>query len=376
MILNYKSHTYYLSRLSFKNMQDSTSEALITESNYILCLSFFDNILGPTIFYSSSPIGDNDYPDLGKILEFQDREGAFIFAHRKYQTINYIFYIDTELARGGKDLLMITYMIKAAYYKDEITDVYKFLQAKTPELENIANELKNLEGLTEILHSRKSSLDKANLFNEAHPEFKNKFLSIFNKYYELIAPREPFPAPLIPKENLNKIYIFGPRNSGRSTLLKNLEVIQFLQYKNNGNKKDLANKIYEFIIDNIEIMTYECIEEDPNQNNYIRYEDCLETAQAFILIFNASTKKSAAETIDMFNIILNKCFDEGDRIPVLIIGNTFCKKDKLGEKFIEKHFDLTELAKCGWIIKYVSLNVIEDDQKLIESLRWIAKQII
>ncbi len=357
-------------------MQDSSREPLTTESNYILCLSFFDSILGPTIFYSSSPIGDNDYPDIGKILEFQDREGEFIFAHRKYQTINYIFYIDSELARGGKDLLMITYMIKAAYYKDEITDVYKYLQGKTPELEKFALELKNLKGLTEVLHSRKKSSNKENLFDEALSKFKEDFLSIFDKYYEIVAPSEPLPAPLIQKENLNKIYIFGPRKSGRSTLLKNLEVIQFLQYKNNSNKKDLANKIYEFIIDNIEIMTYECLEEDENHDNYLRYEECLENAQAFILIFDASTKKSAADTIEIINIVLNKCLEKGEKMPVLIIGNTFSKKDKLGVKFIEKHFNLPELAECGWVIKYVSLNVIEYDQELIESLRWITKHII
>ena len=376
MILKYKSQSYYLSRLSNISMQDSSSETPTTESNYILCLSFFDSILGPTIFYSSSPIGDNDYPDLGKILEFQDREGEFIFAHRKYQTINYIFYIDSELARGGKDLLMITYMIKAAYYKDEITDVYKYLQGKTPELEKFALELKNLKGLTEVLHSRKKSSNKENLFNEALPKFKKDFLTIFNKYYEVVAPSEPLPARLIPKENLNKIYIFGSRNSGRSTLLKNLEVIQFLQYKNNSNKKDLANKIYEFIIDNIEIMTYECIEEDEDQNNYLRYEDCLENAQAFILIFDASNKKSAVEIVEIFNIVLSKCLEKGEKIPVLIIGNTFSKKDKVGATFLEKHFNLSDLAECGWVIKYVSLNVIDYDQELIESLRWIIKHIV
>jgi hypothetical protein len=357
-------------------MQDSSRETPTSELNYILCLSFFDSILGPTIFYSSSPIGDNDYPDLGKILEFQDREGEFIFAHRKYQTINYIFYIDSELARGGKDLLMLTYMIKAAYYKDEITDVYKYLQGKTPELEKFALELKNLKGLTEVLHSRKNSSNKENLFNEAAPKFKEDFLSIFNRYYDLVAPSEPLPAPLMPKENLNKIYIFGSRNSGRSTLLKNLEVIQFLQYKNNSNKKDLANKIYEFIIDNIEIMTYECLERDENNNNYIRYEECFENVQAFMLIFNASRRKSAVDVIEMLNIVLNNCLEKGYKIPVLIIGNTFSKKDKLGMKFLEKHFDLSELARCGWVIKYVSLNVIDYDQELIESLRWIVKQII
>jgi hypothetical protein len=123
-------------------------------------------------------------------------------------------------------------------------------------------------------------------------------------------------------------------------------------------------------------MTYECVEEDENNDNYIRYEECFENAQAFMLIFNASRKKSAVNVIDMLNMVLNNCLEKGSKIPVLIIGNTFSKKDKLGIKFLEKHFDLLELARCGWVIKYVSLNVIDYDQELIESLRWIVKQII
>jgi hypothetical protein len=359
-------------------MQDISSEkeAVELESNYILCLSFFDSILGPTVFYCSSPIGDNDFPDLGKILEFQDQEGDFIFAHRKYQTNNYIFYIDSELARGGKDLLMITYMIKAAYYKDEITDVYNYLQSKTTDLQEFASELKNLKGLPEVLHSQKNSFNRKNLLNKSSQPFKDEFLSIFKKYYEKVAPQGPFTTPLIRTENLKKIYIFGPKNSGRSTLLKNLEVIQFLQYKNERNKKDLVNKIYDFIIDNIEIMTYECIEDDLDNGSNLKYEDCLENAQAFILIFDASTKRSAQDAIDMFQIILHKCLDEGENFPVLIIANIFKKKDKLGLKIIEKNYDLEELANCGWNVKYLPINVLQEDQQIVQAIRWLIRQLI
>ena len=86
-------------------------------ANVYLYISYFDSVLGPNLLYCSSPLIHNEHPDLGRILEFTEEEGNFIFTFRKYQTLNHIFYIDSESARGGKELLMITYMIKAAFYR-------------------------------------------------------------------------------------------------------------------------------------------------------------------------------------------------------------------------------------------------------------------
>ncbi|TFF88343.1 MAG: hypothetical protein EU548_08980, partial [Promethearchaeota archaeon] len=57
----------------------------------ILCVSYFDQIIGPSRFYCSEPLKNSkDAPDLDKILEFVDEEGFFIFAFRKYQSLNYL----------------------------------------------------------------------------------------------------------------------------------------------------------------------------------------------------------------------------------------------------------------------------------------------
>ncbi|MBY8987729.1 MAG: hypothetical protein KGD61_04695, partial [Candidatus Lokiarchaeota archaeon] len=261
----------------------------------ILCVSYFDTTLGPTTMHCSSPLNTQDHPDLGKILEFTE-EGTFIFTFRKYQTINHIFYIDSEFARGGKEFLMITYMIRAAYFKDEITDVYNYLTSKTPDLESFASELKNLQEFTEILHSHKNNINQKETLSVASKKFKKEFFRLFNKYLEKMTPQLDLSTHLLDKGNLKKIYVFGPRNAGKTELVKNLEVIQFLQYKNNNMKRDLSSKIYDFIIDNIEVLTYECIDEDTDDERTKLYEDCIDNAQGFILIFNASNKDSVKET--------------------------------------------------------------------------------
>ena len=112
----------------------------------ILCISYFDYLIGPSTFYCNESLEDNpDYPDLNKILDFNEEEGSFIFSYRKFQTINHLFFMQSDAARGGHELLMITYMIRAAYFKNEIIDVFKYLDSKIPILEEYASEIKEIE---------------------------------------------------------------------------------------------------------------------------------------------------------------------------------------------------------------------------------------
>jgi signal recognition particle receptor subunit beta len=342
----------------------------------ILCLSYFDTVLGPNTFYCNTPLAANEHPDLGRILEFQDEEGTFIFAYRKYQTINHIFYIDSKIARGGKDLLMITYMIRAAYYKDEITDVYNYLLSKSRELENFASELKSYEELKELLHTGNDTSLRKNPLKRASKSFRKQFLDTFDKYYMRITPKINLATPIVGKGDLKKIYVFGPRNSGKTTFLKNLEVIQFLNYKDNDAKRNLANKVYDFFIDNIELLTYECIENDFEGTQKQLYDYCLDNAQAFILIFDASDKSSVKDTIDMFGLVSNRCLDKKEYLPVMIIGNKFHDKEEITPDNLYENLDIEELEKCGMNLQYFSINVLNEDEKIINALRWLIKQLI
>jgi hypothetical protein len=342
----------------------------------ILCITYFDTVIGPNLFYCSDPLNKAEHPDLGRILEFSETEGNFVFTYRKYQTINHIFYVNSEYARGGREILMITYMIRAAYFKDEITDIYNFLLSKTPDLEEFASELTNLKGLTFILHGNKEINNKRDLLSKAPEKFKTEFLALFNKYYDRIAPKLTITAPLIAKENLKKIYIFGPINSGRNTLLKNLEALQFLQYKNNEMKRDLVSKIYDFIIDNIEILTYECIEEEDQADSKKLYQECIDNSQGFILMYNASKKDAKQSAFDMFQLVLNRCLDKNQIMPILIIGNKFDDKEVLSPDFIYEKYDEGELEECGMPIKLFSFNVLSDDDHIINALQWLTKHLL
>lgn len=339
----------------------------------ILCLSYFDQIIGPNLFYCSEPLQKTmDVPDLGKILEFNEEEGAFIFAFRKYQTINYVFNIKSKFARGGEELVMLSYMIRAAYFRNEIVDVFKYLESKTSILEQFSNELKNMNGFTSVLRAKKSAVNNQDMLEIGTQDFKSEFLTIFNKYYEKLTPRFEIESPLKSVHKLKKLFIFGARYAGKTTFLKNIETIQF---HNQGNN-DLPTRIYDVIIDNLEILTYDCIERNFKCDQCINFKKCSD-AQAFIFIINLSDLNSIDESKNMLQIVLNKILSlDNDKTPLLIIGNKFQNDEVINPEFINENLRIEELRKKGIKIRYFPIDLIHDRAMIMKSLRWLVKQML
>ena len=342
----------------------------------ILCISYFDQIIGPNQLYCDEGIRTNGigHHNLNKILEFNDEPGSFIFAFRKYQTINFIFNIDSKLARGKEELLMITYMIRAAYFRNEIIDVFKYLESKGSILEDYSNDLKKLEELPSILHNKnKSSLD-GKIIELGSEEFKNKFLLLHEKYLKKLSPRYGIESPVIIKQVPKKVFIFGERYVGKTTFLKNIEQIQFRNQKNN----DLPTRIYELLIDNIEIITYDCIDRNFECERCKNFGGCIKNAQSFILIINANDKKSLIKARENFRNIINKYYevDNNNKIPLLIIGNKFDNKEEFDSEFLYETFNLEKLKEQGIKVRYDPINIKQEKKKIIEALRWLLRNII
>ncbi|MFW9876581.1 MAG: ADP-ribosylation factor-like protein [Candidatus Thorarchaeota archaeon] len=340
----------------------------------ILSVSYFDQIIGPNVLYSSEPLGDVlDAPDLDKILEFNDEEGTFIFAYRKYQTVNHLFYIDSKFARGGKELLMITFMIKTAFFKDGIVDVFKYLDSKGPILEDFGKEIKKLNDLASLLHMKKSRISQGNVLNYGDEKFKNTFLEIFNKYYQKLIPKYRIETPIKNKKKIKKIFIVGAAKAGKTTLLKNIEFIQFQNIKNN----DLSVRILEVIIENLEILKYDDKKCEFGCKGFDSFDDCITHTQGLILIFKLSDQNSIIDTKNMLQIIEDKYIEKGlDPIPILIIGNKFDIEEDDKKEYVHNVFEIEKFKKNGWRIRYFPIKILEEDQRVMKSLRWMIKNIL
>ncbi|MHA1150415.1 MAG: ADP-ribosylation factor-like protein [Promethearchaeota archaeon] len=336
-----------------------------------LALSYFDQIIGPNIFYSNLEFGE-DAPNLEKILEFNDKAGTFIFAFRKYQTVNHIFFIDSKAARGGKELVMVSFLIKTAYFKNEIVDVFKYLESLGPILEEYASKIKELEELADILHTSKKRAYR-NVLDLGSNNFKAKFFSLHEEYLKKLSPIHDILAEVNSRSELKKIFIFGPLNAGKNTLLKNMETIQF----HNQNNNDLPTRIYELVIDNLDILTHDCIEKEFTCDKCRNFGGCTENAQGFIFIFDVSDKNSLPPAIIRFNKLMARCKElESRPIPTLIIGNKKHDLELISPDIVEKEFDFAYLKECGIKTKYFSIDVLKDHNGVMESLKWLIKKML
>lgn len=326
-----------------------------------LIISYFDMIIGPNILFSKSDISNiYGFPEISKILEFSETEGAFIFSFRKFQTINRIFYMESNIARGGKDLIMISCVIRASYFKNELTDIFKYLEFKKPILEEFVVELKKLPNFNIILHKYKKDPSKKQ-FTEYCEEHNVNFFSIYNKYYDLIFPESEI---RIITQDLNlkkKILLLGKKDSGKDTFLRTIETLQFYNQKN----LDIPTRILSVIIDNIILLNPSELSEENEMNN----------AQAVIYIFRNTIKEVRDEVNIIIENIISSSTKMHNKVPLLIINNIIKDNPPLKEEQINKSFNLKKLKEHMIPFKYYTLNVINEDPILMEPLKWLVKKI-
>jgi hypothetical protein len=330
-----------------------------------LVLSYFDMRIGPNILYSNTDISNiYEFPDLSRILEFSKVDDTFIFSFRKFQTINTIFYMKSDIARGGEDLLMISGVIRVSYFKNELTDIYKYLETKKIFLEKFASELKLLPNFNLILHKYKQN-PTIEQFKEYCEEFKIDFWSIYDRFFDLIFPESEIRIITQDIALQKKILLLGPKGSGKDTFLRSIEMLQF----NSQSKLDIPTRILGIIIDNIILS---------NISDFLNGKVELDIAQAIILLIKNIDKN----TCDEVNSLIEKFFSSYSsqkfgKVPLLIINNVIKDETPLREIEIKKNIsNLKRLKKEKIPIKYYSLNVLNKDPKLLEPLKWLIKEIL
>jgi len=329
-----------------------------------LVLSYFDMHIGPNILYSNTDISNiYEFPDLSRILEFSEVDDTFIFSFRKFQTINTIFYMKSDIARGGEDLLMISGVIRASYFKNELMDIYKYLETKKNFLEKFASELKLLPNFNLILHKYKQN-PTIEQFKEYCEEFKIDFLSIYDRFFDLIFPESEIRIITQDIAVQKKILLLGPKGSGKDTFLRSIEILQF----NSQSKLDIPTRILGIIIDNIILS---------NVFDFLNGKVGLDIAQAIILLIKNIDKNTCDEVNSLIEKFISSYSSQKfGKVPLLIINNVIKDETPLREIEIKKNIsNLKRLKKEKIPIKYYSLNVLNKDPKLLEPLKWLIKEI-
>ncbi|MFX0083875.1 MAG: hypothetical protein ACFE94_19155, partial [Candidatus Hodarchaeota archaeon] len=288
---------------------------------------------------------------------------TFIFSFRKFQTINTIFYMKSDIARGGEDLLMISGVIRVSYFKNELTDIYKYLETKKNFLEKFASELKLLPNFNLILHKYKQN-PTLEQFKEYCEEFKIDFLSIYNRFFDFIFPESEIRIITQDIALQKKILLLGPKGSGKDTFLRSIEVLQF----NSQSKLDIPTRILGIMIDNIILS---------NVSDFLNGKVGLDIAQAIILLIKNIDKNTCDEVNSLIEKFISSYSSQKfGKVPLLIINNVIKDETPLREIEIKKNIsNLKRLKKEKIPIKYYSLNVLKKDPKLLEPIKWLIKEI-
>jgi len=155
--------------------------------SWFLVISYFDQVMGPSILYCNKEINEIQHIELSKLLDFNSRENCIILANDKYQTINYSFLIKSEDSRGGYEQILLSYIVKEDDIKSEFLDIFKFLRSKQPFLQNLANEIKKLRWLPKLLTIKNKAFDTI-ILKKASQRDQDDFLGLYNKYYNLLFP--------------------------------------------------------------------------------------------------------------------------------------------------------------------------------------------
>ncbi|TXT58510.1 MAG: putative Small GTP-binding domain protein, Arf-domain signature [Promethearchaeota archaeon] len=337
----------------------------------VLCISYFSSILGPRVVYCTNPeIANYKHPDLEKILEFNDKPGSFIFAGLKYQTNNFLFYIDTKEVKSGKILVMITYMIRSSFFMKQISNVFKFLESTGVLLKELGKKMvQNVEKIVSFLFDFNGSSLEENITKISESPNFTYFSELLNEYLDKISEKKDLVFSTR-KRSSKKIFIIGDRNTDtKNTFLRNLEVLQF----HKQNNIDLPSRIFEVTIENMEILTYDCLRNDKFCFYCPNFKTCLENAEAFIIIFNQTNKESLLEAKSNLDLLLEKL---DHSIPVLVIGNKMQNKKNFPREMIFSEFELPQLKDSKMNIEYFSINLNTDNRKIKKALQWLIKKII
>ncbi|MHA1104457.1 MAG: hypothetical protein ACTSPN_01915 [Promethearchaeota archaeon] len=155
--------------------------------SWFLVISYFDQVIGPSILYCNKELNEIQHIELNKLLDFNSRENCIILANDKYQTINFSFLIKSEGSRGGFEQVLLSYIIKEDDIKSEYLDIFKFLRSKQPILQNLANELKKLRWLPKLLSIKNKPFDTT-ILKIALQRDQYDFLGLYNKYCNLLFP--------------------------------------------------------------------------------------------------------------------------------------------------------------------------------------------
>jgi len=175
----------------------------------VTILSNFNNRIGPQIFLKFPDIMPSMYLDRIPLLMDLHKNGFFIHEFSKIKSANLIFDVYSPLARGRKEILMLSLVSINEEYSLSLSSFQEIMLF-------FVNEFRKIKDIYR------------GFYYEQIPEAKKEFIEItdFLHSFSQSLPNER----AIFKQNISKILTYGLSQSGKINIIKNLQA-KFSQSK-------------------------------------------------------------------------------------------------------------------------------------------------
>mgnify|MGYP006278775925 CR=1 FL=1 len=321
-----------------------------------LVLSYFDNIFGPKVFYTNpTPLSNNLEPELLKYMNIDVPEGLIAgfstTLDEKVKIINYSFEIPSEWARGKRELLMISIIVKNDYR----TNMFRHV----------------LKELSERIWNQSSEIYKA--FYQSRSKYSNKegIKIAVDKLNNILFEKYNDIKKVIENPNLGTFLTLGLSKAGKSTILHYL--------KNNAFKRmqpTIALQVIKILVDNKIFRSVDVSGQKRLRNQWWAYTKPPE-AIIFVIDINdppERLKEAKEEFSKIRDRILNQSNQISINIPILICLNKIDLINNIEEKEF-KIIDFLDLDTSG--LKYkVQLTSAKEGTGINEGIKWIFQELL
>lgn len=310
-----------------------------------IVFSYFHQIMGPTIFLSV-PI---DLPALNeenilKLMDIDTRQGFFEFREQSGYA-NYKFDINSPLARGKKDLVMLTIVVSGKanllIFNSILLDLAQNIVA-IPVIYRLFYEKE--ENFTTELNTKKEQIHQ--LLITATQKIKSQNLD----------------------NNFGDILILGNDKAGKSSIIDRLINENF----DAKRRETMSFQIIKTVFENIRFSLFDLGGKE--QNKELWYKAC-KTPRAIIYVLDITADEKAFISIrkDLHQIIhYFKLAESNNNIPLLIMGN----KCELQPTFSEN--DLIQKLNMGKFTFpfHIGLVSAKENQGIERCFKWLIMEFL
>lgn len=320
-----------------------------------LVLTYFDSKIGPKVFLSlPNDISPKISNSILKIMNLEVEEGFLevSIVEEQVKVINYLFEVESDWARGKRDMIMLSVVVDKNYKTEIFHDI----------MMNVVESIKGIEDCFKGFYKD----------NETHRDDPN-IDEILSKMKRIVLNgRDDFKNAL-ENPNLGIFLVLGLSGVGKTSILESL--------KNNLFKKDvkptLALNVLEMILDNNLFKMVDVSGQKMLRNQWWTYT---KRPDAIIFVLDANdTPARLIESKFEFDKLMTR-FTESEKyqlsntIPLLLCIN---KIDLIKNPDAKKDEIIKILNPDGYDINYhIELTSAATGTGLKEGFKWIFQQLL